>query len=196
MWRRALRSLRTKFKPRYFDFGAFIGPPGQNQPYQTQVLFKIWDLTENLKKCEWSLWCQFCAISESFLMHTFLFAYFLNLFFCILFFSSFLHLFFCICSDLSRSAKIYQDLQRSIKICEDLSRFAKILTDLLRYVIIYQDLSEYVKIWKDMTRSAGIVKICKDSPFVLPLMPQKRNGWWQWRCLSVMRQWASEGVYL
>ena len=43
----------------------------------------------------------------------------------------------------------------------------------------------------------NILMILKShSPFVLRLMPQKSNGWWQWRCLSVRRQRESEWVYL
>ena len=41
MWRRESRSLGTKLKSNFFQFQAFIDPPGQNQLYHTPFLFKI-----------------------------------------------------------------------------------------------------------------------------------------------------------
>ena len=49
MWRRESRSPGTKLKPKIVEFGALIGPSGQNQLYHTPLLFKILDLTENKK---------------------------------------------------------------------------------------------------------------------------------------------------
>ena len=49
IWRRESRSLGTKLKPQKIEFGAFIGPSGQNQLYHTPLLLKIWDLTKNEK---------------------------------------------------------------------------------------------------------------------------------------------------
>ena len=115
-----------------------------------------------------------------------------------------------ICEDLLRSVKICQDLSRSIRVCEDLERSAKICQDLPRSVKtiprsigVCEDLERSAKICQDLERSD---KICWDlskyamtnymilkshSPFVLWLMPQKRNGWWKWRCLSLHRYIAT-----
>ena len=49
IWRRESRSLGTKLKPQKIEFGAFIGPSGQNQLYHTPLLLKIKDLTKNKK---------------------------------------------------------------------------------------------------------------------------------------------------
>ena len=38
-----------KIKTQKIEFGAFIGPSGQNQLYHTPLLLKIWDLTKNKK---------------------------------------------------------------------------------------------------------------------------------------------------
>ena len=38
-----------KIKTKKIEFGAFIGPSGQNQLYHTPSLLKIWDLTKNKK---------------------------------------------------------------------------------------------------------------------------------------------------
>ena len=92
-----------------------------------------------------------------------------------------------ICRDLTRSAKICQDLSRSAKICQDLSRSIGICEDLERSDKICWDLSKYIlHIYMQWTNILMILK--SYSPFVLRLMPQRSNGRWQWRCLSVRRQ--------
>ena len=49
LWRRESRSLGTKWKPKNFEFLAFIDPSGQNQLYHTPLLSKIWDLNDRKK---------------------------------------------------------------------------------------------------------------------------------------------------
>ena len=49
MWRCESRSLGANLKPQKIEFGAFLGPSGQNHLYHTPLLFKIWDLTKNKK---------------------------------------------------------------------------------------------------------------------------------------------------
>ena len=41
MWRCESRYLWANLKPQKIEFGAFIGPSGQNQLYHTSLLFKI-----------------------------------------------------------------------------------------------------------------------------------------------------------
>ena len=45
-----LDSQRQRFPmAKNLEFGAFLGPSGQNHQYHTPLLFKIWDLTKNKK---------------------------------------------------------------------------------------------------------------------------------------------------